>query len=76
MPAIKEEPPMKQYQVIFLDKQEPQSLFAGSGVFDAQAMQDTLNVYAIQGWRVVSCVSLSTSNGSTDKFVVVLEQDA
>jgi len=67
---------MKQYQVVFLDKQEPKSLFAGLGSFDAQAMQDTLNTYAARGWRVVSCVPMSQSNGCTDKFVVVLEQDA
>ena len=70
---------MKQYQVIFLEPKfvEPEKIFElPTEQFFAEDMQNTLNTYAEQGWRVISCAPQTDSYGKTIQFVVVLEKDA
>jgi hypothetical protein len=66
---------MKQYQVIFLDKNLTSKSPLHRGGFDPADIQDKLNEYAAQGWRVLSCTPMSLSNGTTDQFSIVLETD-
>lgn len=45
-----------------------------SGKFDPQKLEDSLNAYAQQGWRVVACATPEFGGGSRNEFVAVLER--
>ena len=62
---------MKQYQVLTLkDKWF-------SGKFDPQKLQEALNSYAQQGWRLVSCATADIPGfgSARQEFIAVLERD-
>jgi len=65
---------MKQYQIVPL-KRKAHAGAITYGAFDLQEMQDTLNAYAAEGWRLISCSPLSYVDGITDHFIAVLEKD-
>lgn len=48
-----------------------------SGKFDPQALENALNGYAEQGWRLVSCATADIPGfgGPRQEFVAVLERD-
>lgn len=48
-----------------------------SGKFDPERLEEALNAYAQQGWRVISCATASVSyfGGNRDEFIAVLERD-
>jgi len=51
-----------------------------SGKFDPEKLEQAINAYAEQGWRVVSCatadfVSFGFGNNSRQEFITVLERD-
>lgn len=50
-----------------------------SGKFDPAKLEEALNSYARQGWRVVSCASADINTvigGSRQEMVIILERDA
>jgi hypothetical protein len=49
-----------------------------SGKFDPQKLQDALNAYAQQGWRLVSCATADIPGFGTTRqeFIAVLEREA
>lgn len=50
-----------------------------SGKFDPQKLQEALNAYAQQGWRLVSCATADVNaafGGSRQEFIAVMERDA
>lgn len=48
-----------------------------SGKFDPQKLQEALNAYAQQGWRLVSTATadIPSFGGARQEFVAVLERD-
>lgn len=48
-----------------------------SGKFDPQKLQDALNAYAQQGWRLVSCATadIPALGGPRQEFIAVMERD-
>ncbi len=65
-------PGMKQYFVLTMkDKWF-------SGKFDPQKLQDALNAYAQQGWRLVSCATADVPGFGVarQEFIAVMERDA
>lgn len=50
-----------------------------SGKFDPEALENALNAYAKQGWRVVSSVTASMSGllatANREEIVIILERD-
>ncbi|HBC30835.1 MAG TPA: DUF4177 domain-containing protein [Clostridiales bacterium] len=48
-----------------------------SGKFDPQKLQDALNSYAQQGWRLVTCATadIPALGTSRQEFVAVMERD-
>jgi hypothetical protein len=49
-----------------------------SGKFDPQKLQDALNAYAQQGWRLVSCATADIPGFGTTRqeFIAVLERES
>jgi hypothetical protein len=49
-----------------------------SGKFDPQKLQDALNAYAQQGWRLVSCATadIAAFGGARQEFIAVMERDS
>lgn len=62
---------MKQYKVL---SQKDKFL---SGKFDPEKLEQALNSYATEGWRVVSMATASfpTLTGTREELIVVLERD-
>lgn len=48
-----------------------------SGKFDPQKLQDALNAYAQQGWRLnsVATADIPSSASSRQEFIALLERD-
>jgi hypothetical protein len=47
-----------------------------AGPFDSEKLEQELNTYAKQGWRVVSCTAGQFfTGGHRDEIVVILEKD-
>jgi hypothetical protein len=48
-----------------------------SGKFDPEKLEQALNGYAAQGWRVISCASAKISGfgGNREEMIVILERD-
>ena len=48
-----------------------------SGKFDPNKLEEALNAYAEQGWRVISCATadIPSFGGSRQEFITVLERD-
>lgn len=48
-----------------------------SGKFDPQKLQDALNSYAEQGWRLVGCATADVAGfgSSRQEFVAIMERD-
>ena len=48
-----------------------------SGKFDPQKLQEALNAYAQQGWRLISCATADIPGfgSARQEFVAVLERD-
>lgn len=63
---------MKQYKVL----SQKDKWF--SGKFDPELLEEALNAYAEQGWRVIAVTSASVPafTGNRDEIVVVFERDA
>ena len=63
---------MKQYKVLT----QKDRWF--SGKFDPARLEDALNSYAEQGWRLVSCATADIPGfgGNRQEFVAILERDA
>lgn len=49
-----------------------------SGKFDPQKLQEALNAYAQQGWRLVSCATADIPGfGATrQEFIAIMEREA
>lgn len=62
---------MKQYKVL---SQKDKFL---SGKFDPEKLEQAINSYATEGWRVVSMATASfpTLTGTREELIVVLERD-
>ena len=63
---------MKQYMVLT----QKDKWF--SGKFDPQRLQDALNAYAQQGWRLVTCATADIPGfgAARQEFIAVMERDA
>ena len=63
---------MKQYKVLT----QKDKWF--SGKFDPARLEEALNSYAEQGWRLVSCATADIPGfgGSRQEFIAVLERDS
>lgn len=48
-----------------------------SGKFDPQALENAINSYAEQGWRLVACATpeIPGFGGSRQEFVGIMERD-
>ncbi|HPG92398.1 MAG TPA: DUF4177 domain-containing protein [Clostridia bacterium] len=49
-----------------------------SGKFDPQKLEEAINAYAQQGWRVITCATASVPaviGGMRDEFITLLERD-
>jgi hypothetical protein len=62
---------LKQYKVL-----TQKDRFWG-GKFDPEKLEQALNAYAEQGWRVISAATATfpTLTGSRDEMIVLLERD-
>ena len=63
---------MKQYKVLT----QKDKWF--SGKFDPARLEEALNSYAEQGWRLVSCATADIPGfgGSRQEFIAVLDRDS
>lgn len=48
-----------------------------SGKFNPATLEEALNAYAQQGWRVISCATadIPSFGGARQEFITVLERD-
>lgn len=48
-----------------------------SGKFDPQALENALNSYAEQGWRVITSATANfpSFGGGRDEIIIILERD-
>lgn len=62
---------MKQYKVL------SQKDKWYSGKFDPQALENAINAYAEQGWRLVACATpeIPGFGGARQEFIGILERD-
>ncbi len=64
---------MKQYKILT----QKDKWF--SGKFDPQRLQDALNAYAQQGWRLVACTTAEIPgfglSAVREEFIAVMERD-
>lgn len=48
-----------------------------SGKFDPERLEEAMNAYAAQGWRVISCATAQIPGftGTREEMIVILERD-
>lgn len=62
---------MRQYKVLT----QKDRFFAGK--FDPEKLEEAINAYAAEGWRVVSATTASVPSfgGARDEMIVILERE-
>lgn len=60
---------MKQYKVI----KQKDGFFSGN--FSPEALEEQLNSFSADGWRVISAGTTGQSGGKRDEFIVIMERD-